>query len=135
MHSQPSDFFTIFFHTKIYFLYNFLGPQDLPPNPETLPMMSYNKVHDPKNPNAWGAYIAEILGMGFLGRDVFVGDGQNTLGTVHVLRHHFLRGVGAQGDHKMSIFLTLTFNNYYIFVKKRGRRVRKCQFWLIFHSG
>ena len=81
----------------------------MPPNPETLPMMSYNKVHDPKNPNAWGAYIAEILGMGFLGRDVFVGDGQNTLGTVHILRHHFLRGVGAQGDHKMSILLTLTF--------------------------
>ena len=58
------------------------GPQDLPPNPETLPMMSYNKVHDSKNPNAWGAYIAEILGMSFLGRDVFVGDGQNTLANV-----------------------------------------------------
>ena len=56
--------------------------QDLPQDPSELPMMSYNKVHDPKNPNMWGAYIAEILGPNFLGRDVLVGDGQNTLAFV-----------------------------------------------------
>ena len=58
------------------------GAQDLPANPAKLPMLSYNKVHDPKRAGAWGAYIAEILGTGALGRDVLVGDGQNTLADV-----------------------------------------------------
>ena len=56
--------------------------EDLPLDPQDLPMLSYNKVHDPKNPQVWGAYIAEILGPNFLGRDVLVGDGQNTLAFV-----------------------------------------------------
>ena len=55
------------------------GPQDLPQNPGNLPLKSYKQVHDPNDPDAWGAYIAEILGPNFLGRDVLVGDGQNTL--------------------------------------------------------
>ena len=55
------------------------GPQDLPQNPGEIPLKSYKQVHDSNNPDAWGAYIAEILGPNFLGRDVLVGDGQNTL--------------------------------------------------------
>jgi hypothetical protein len=42
-------------------------------------MQSYNQVHDPNNSESWGAYVAEILGPNFLGRDVLIGDGQNTL--------------------------------------------------------
>merc|ERR1712001_577557 len=34
------------------------GASDLPQNQEVLPMLSYNKVHDDNNPQAWGAYIA-----------------------------------------------------------------------------
>lgn len=58
------------------------GPADLPTNQAEIPMMSYNKLHDPKSPGLWGAYIAEILGPNFLGRDVLIGDGQNTLANV-----------------------------------------------------
>lgn len=58
------------------------GAQDLPPDQSKLPMLSYNQVHDPKNPGVWGAYIAEILNPAVLGRDVLVGDGQNTLANV-----------------------------------------------------
>ena len=58
------------------------GHQDLPTNPEHLPLKSYKQVHDPNDPDSWGAYIAEILGPNFLGRDVLVGDGQNTLAHV-----------------------------------------------------
>ena len=56
--------------------------QELPANQDKLPLLSYNKVHDKTQPGSWGAYIAEILSPGMLGRDVLVGDGQNTL--VHV---------------------------------------------------
>ena len=56
--------------------------QDLPQDQTELPMLSYNKVHDAANPSVWGAYIAEILGPNSLGKDVLIGDGQNTLANV-----------------------------------------------------
>lgn len=49
---------------------------DLPHQSE-LSLSSYRRVH--ASPDAWGAYIAEILGANFLGKDVLVGDGQNIL--------------------------------------------------------
>lgn len=62
------------------------GVLELPQDQADLPMRSYKKVHsddeDPTMPN-WGAYIAEIVGPNFLGRDVLVGDGQNIL-SAHV---------------------------------------------------
>ena len=36
-------------------------------------------THDAVQSSPWGAYIAEILGASFMGRDVLVGDGQNIL--------------------------------------------------------
>ena len=73
--------------------------KDLPHQSE-LVLSSYRKVH-PRGPDgfregeegegddgngdgdgdddAWGAYIAEILGSNFMGKDVLVGDGQNFL--------------------------------------------------------
>jgi hypothetical protein len=47
------------------------------PDQEILAIQSYKKVHESSdNGKAWGAYIAEILGPNFMGRDVYVGDGQ-----------------------------------------------------------
>ncbi len=55
------------------------GALDLPQDQSKLAISSHKKVHDPENPDSWGAYIAEILGPNFMGRDILVGDGQNTL--------------------------------------------------------
>ena len=58
----------------------FLGQTaaDLPHQSE-LTISSYRKVH--QSSDAWGAYISEILGANFMGRDILVGDGQNILAT------------------------------------------------------
>ncbi len=56
--------------------------KDLPHQSE-LVLSSYRKVHprvtDGEEDESWGAYIAEILGSNFMGKDVLVGDGQNFL--------------------------------------------------------
>jgi len=48
------------------------------PHQSRLPLTSYRAAHDPSG-SGGGAYVAEILGPNFLGRDVLVGDGQNIL--------------------------------------------------------
>ena len=53
------------------------------PDQQLLPLKSYKKVHEAGDSEPWGAYIAEILGPNFMGRDVYVGDGQNIL-SAHV---------------------------------------------------
>ncbi len=40
-------------------------------------------MHEREGSDVWGAYIAEILGPNFMGRDVYVGDGQNIV-SAHV---------------------------------------------------
>ena len=49
----------------------YLPPQD------ALKIVTFRQAH--ASPEASGAYVAEILGPNFLGHDVFIGDGQNTL--------------------------------------------------------
>lgn len=49
---------------------------DLPHQSELI-ISSYRKVH--QSHSVWGAYIAEILGANFMGKEVLVGDGQNFL--------------------------------------------------------
>jgi protein-tyrosine phosphatase len=52
------------------------------PDQEILQISSYKKVHESGDAaRPWGAYIAEILGPNFMGRDVYVGDGQNIVST------------------------------------------------------
>ncbi len=58
------------------------------PHQSELVLSSYRKVHPHGMPGededeSWGAYIAEILGSNFMGKDVLVGDGQNVL-SVHM---------------------------------------------------
>jgi hypothetical protein len=53
------------------------GIEDLP-HQSLLSLTSYRAAHDPSG-SGGGAYVAEILGSNFLGRDVVIGDGQNIL--------------------------------------------------------
>ena len=47
------------------------------PHQTELKMSTYRNVHSSED--KWGAYLAEILGTNFMGREIFVGDGQNIL--------------------------------------------------------
>ena len=47
------------------------------PSKNSLQIATFRHAH--ASPGSWGAYVAEILGPNFLGHDVFIGDGQNTL--------------------------------------------------------
>eukprot|EP00095_Tigriopus_kingsejongensis_P005144 maker-scaffold100_size373717-snap-gene-2.51 protein:Tk05144 transcript:maker-scaffold100_size373717-snap-gene-2.51-mRNA-1 annotation:"receptor-type tyrosine-protein phosphatase alpha" len=47
------------------------------PHQSDLALKTYREVH--RTSSASGAYIAEILGSNFMGKDVFIGDGQNIL--------------------------------------------------------
>jgi hypothetical protein len=49
----------------------YLPPQD------SLEIVTFRQAH--ASSESSGAYVAEILGPNFLGHDVFIGDGQNTL--------------------------------------------------------
>ncbi len=50
------------------------------PHQSELKISTHDDVHSKeKGSGGWGAYIAEILGSNFMGRDVLVGDGQNIL--------------------------------------------------------
>ena len=51
---------------------------DLPHQSE-LRITTHDAVHRDHSSSSGGAYIAEILGASFMGRDVLVGDGQNIL--------------------------------------------------------
>ena len=50
------------------------------PHQSELRISTHDAVHRGDHSSSWGAYIAEILGASFMGRDVLVGDGQGRSG-------------------------------------------------------
>ena len=50
------------------------------PEQNSLKIVTFRQAH--ASPDSSGAYVAEILGPNFLGHDVFIGDGQNTLANI-----------------------------------------------------